>query len=147
MIIKEKSVEYYFDSKKYDKEQIIENMKKEQLGFEKKNAKIDIILNEYGIYVTTLKFENYKKSIININIENAKEKVLIAKEKVLILKRKLDVIKDKISIKKDKLYEIKYIKNEIKDFQKEKERSNYDICNNKDKTYGKYKETKTYQPI
>lgn len=140
MIIKEKSVEYYFDSKKYDKEQIIENMKKEQLGFEKKNAKIDIILNEYGIYVTTLKFENYKKSMININIENAKEKVLI-------LKRKLDVIKDKISIKKDKLYEIKYIKNEIKDFQKEIERSNYDICNNKDKTYGKYKETKTYQPI
>ena len=63
MLIKEKSVEYYFDSRVYTKEQIIENMKEEQIGFEKKNAKICVTLNQYGIYVAILKFENNKLSL------------------------------------------------------------------------------------
>ena len=61
----EKCVEYYFDSKEYNKLQVIENMKREEIGFEKKKAKISIKLNEYGIYVAQLRFLNNQLSIIN----------------------------------------------------------------------------------
>ena len=64
----EKCVEYYFDSKKYDKFEVLENMKKEQLEFERKKAKISVYLNDYGIYVATLKFINNEISIINSKI-------------------------------------------------------------------------------
>lgn len=63
-----KCVEYYFDSKEYNKFQVIENMKREELEFEKKKAKISIKLNEYGIYVAQLKFLNNQLSIINNEI-------------------------------------------------------------------------------
>lgn len=61
----EKCVEYYFDSKKHNESEIIENMKIEEIGFEKNKSDIDITLNEYGIYVVKLKFLNNKLSIIN----------------------------------------------------------------------------------
>jgi len=64
MINKEKCVEYYFDSEKYDESQVIENMKKEQLGFEKKKSEITVTLNEYGTYVAQLRFLNNELSII-----------------------------------------------------------------------------------
>lgn len=62
---KEKCVEYFFDSKEYNKTQVIENMKKEQGEFEKRKAKVEIYLNEYGIYVAQLKFLNNQLSIVN----------------------------------------------------------------------------------
>lgn len=65
MIKEEKCVEYYFDSKKYNESEIIENMKIEEIGFEKNKSEIDITLNEYGIYVVKLKFSDNKLSIIN----------------------------------------------------------------------------------
>lgn len=65
MIKNEKYVEYYFDSKKHNESEIIENMKIEEIGFEKNKSEIDITLNEYGIYVVKLKFLNTKLSIIN----------------------------------------------------------------------------------
>lgn len=61
MTKKEKCVEYYFDSKEYNEIQVIENMKKEEIGFEKKKSEINIVLNEYGIYVVKLKFTNKNK--------------------------------------------------------------------------------------
>ncbi len=60
MLKREKCVEYYFDSKEYNEKEIIENMEKEEIGFEKKKSEINIILNEYGIYVVKLKFINKK---------------------------------------------------------------------------------------
>lgn len=73
MIKEEKCVEYYFDSQKYNESEIIENMQKEEIGFEKKRSEINITLNEYGIYVVKLKFRNNKLSIIKNNSKN-KEK-------------------------------------------------------------------------
>ena len=70
MIKQEKCVEYYFDSKKYNKFEIIENMKQEEIGFEKKKSEINITLNEYGIYVVKLKFINNKLSIIKNKTKN-----------------------------------------------------------------------------
>lgn len=78
MLKEEKCVEYFFDSRKYTKEQILESIEKEELGFEKKKSEISIILNQYGIYEVKVKFLNnklleFKKKITN-NIEN-KQKV------------------------------------------------------------------------
>ena len=64
MIKREKCIEYYFDSKKYNQIQIIENMEKEKLEFPKEQVDLEIFLNEYGIYVVKLVFPNNKISII-----------------------------------------------------------------------------------
>ena len=60
-----KCVEYYFDSNQYNKDKVIENMEKKQLEFEKRKSKIDIKLNEHGIYVAKLIFLNKELSIFN----------------------------------------------------------------------------------
>ena len=41
MIKKEKCVEYYFDSREYNKTQVIKNIEREQLEFEKKKSEIN----------------------------------------------------------------------------------------------------------
>lgn len=107
MIKQEKFVEYYFDSREFNKFQVIENMKKEQLGFEKKESEIIITLNKYGIYIARLRFLNDKLSYIN----------------------------NKVIIKRERKRELKHNSQEKKE---------YDANN---RIYGKYKETKTYQPI
>ena len=65
---KEKCVEYYFDSNQYNKDKVIENMEKKQLEFEKRKSEIDIKLNEYGIYVAKLIFQNKELTVINNKI-------------------------------------------------------------------------------
>ena len=70
MIKQEKCVEYYFDSRKYNEFEIIESMKQEEIGFEKKKSEINITLNEYGIYEVKLKFLNNKLSVIKNGIKN-----------------------------------------------------------------------------
>lgn len=96
MIIKEKSVEYYFDSKLYNKNQVIENMRMEQLGFEKKRAEINVILNDYGIYIATLKFESNRVPIkfpsINeiigrLNNINIKNRLILLKRNIVEIKK------------------------------------------------------------
>lgn len=72
MIKEEKCIEYYFDSKKYNQIQIIENMEKEKLEFPKERVELEIFLNQYGIYVVKLVFPNNKISIIRDTI---KEKI------------------------------------------------------------------------
>ena len=59
--LEEKCIEYYFDSKDYDRQEIIENMQNEIKKFEKKKADIEITLNDYGIYVVKLFFTKKKK--------------------------------------------------------------------------------------
>lgn len=60
-----KCVEYYFDSKLYNKMQVLEALEKEKKQFPKnKNPEIKIQLNSYGIYIATLLFQK----------EDAKEK-------------------------------------------------------------------------
>lgn len=86
MIKDEKCVEYYFDSKDHNKSEIMENMKIEEIGFEKSKSDIDITLNEYGIYVVKLKFLNNKLSIINNKI--IKKLVSQSKSKIIRKPRK-----------------------------------------------------------
>lgn len=107
MIKQERFVEYYFDSKEYNKFQVIENMKKEQLGFEKKESEIIVTLNEYGIYIARLRFLNNKLHYIN----------------------------NKNVIKKERKKELRHILQQRKEY------------NSNNRIYGKYKATKTYQPI
>lgn len=103
MIKEEKCVEYYFDSKKYNESEILESIQEKEKGFEKKKSEINIVLNEYGIYVVKLKFSNNKFSLIKSNNKN--------KEK------------------------------------NRKRYKGYETYNGNNKIYGKYKTTRTYQPI
>ena len=113
MIKDEKYVEYYFDSKKHNESEIIENMKMEEVGFEKNKSAIDITLNEYGIYVVKLKFLNNKLSIIN----NKFIKKIVSQSKLKNIKRPRKTYKG------------------------------YETYNGKNKIYGQYKKTKTFEPI
>lgn len=68
MIKKEKCIEYYFDSKKYNQIQIIEKMEKEKLEFPKEQVEVKMYLNQHGIYVAQLVFLNNGISIIQDKI-------------------------------------------------------------------------------
>ena len=61
MILEERCIEYYFDSKYHNKQEILENMETEIKKFEKKKAEVQISLNDYGIYVVKLIFTKKKK--------------------------------------------------------------------------------------
>lgn len=79
MFREERCVEYFFDSRNYNEQQILESIKKEEVGFEKKKSEININLNEYGIYEVKLKFFDNKififknKMTNNTKIENKKK--------------------------------------------------------------------------
>lgn len=75
MIKDEKCVEYYFDSHKYNKMQIIEYIEREKVAFENKKFEMNIKLNEHGIYVVKLNFLNNKLVLFKKKISNNKEKV------------------------------------------------------------------------
>ena len=116
MIKREKCIEYYFDSKKYNQIQIIENMEKEKLEFPKEQVDLEIFLNEYGIYEVKLVFSNNKISIIRDTI----------KEK----------IQDKMQCKIQNVQDVikKYIKRDV-DSQ---------VHNRKLKIFSKYKIKRNY---
>lgn len=104
MIKQTKCVEYYFDSKKYKEAEILENIQQKEKGFEKKMSEINIVLNEYGIYVVKLKFSDNKFSLIKTKMT-------------------------KNTNKNKKTYK------------------GYETYNGNNQIYGRYKSTKTYQPI
>ena len=59
-----KTVQYFFDSKNFNQIEVINNLEKErEKEFENKEAKIDIALNDFGVYVATLTFEKKKKFV------------------------------------------------------------------------------------
>lgn len=51
-----KCMEYYFDSNKYNKVDVLENMEKKKLEFPRKKMDMTISLNKYGTYVVKLQF-------------------------------------------------------------------------------------------
>lgn len=70
-----KTVQYYFDAKTYDKTKILENLKnQEKEEFFNKTAKINISLNEFGVYVATLTFEPKENHFLKIIQMPKKEK-------------------------------------------------------------------------
>lgn len=59
-----KTVQYFFDSKNFNQIEVINNLEKErEKEFENKEAKIDIALNDFGVYVATLTFVKKKKFV------------------------------------------------------------------------------------
>ena len=119
MIKKERCIEYYFDSQKYNQIQIIENMEKEKLEFPKEQMELEMFLNEYGIYEVKLVFSNNKIAIIR---DTVKEK-----------------IQDKIQLKIQDVQGVikKYIKKDI----------NQQVYSNAAKIFSKFKIKRNCTPI
>lgn len=80
-----RKVQYYFDSRIYNKIQIIETLEKEKKEFPSQKIETQIEKNSYGIYIATLIFKDKKekdkkrKSIFKI--KNSKIKKESSKEK------------------------------------------------------------------
>lgn len=62
---REKCLEYYLDSRIYDREAVEKSIEQAKQEFPEKEVDINIYLNEWGVYVITLYFRN-KNNILNI---------------------------------------------------------------------------------
>lgn len=71
-----KRLEYYFDSKEYTREQVEENIEEVKKEFPNKKIRVETELNDYGMYIITLYFQN-KNTILN------KIRILIKNKKYL----------------------------------------------------------------
>lgn len=52
-----KYLEYYLDSRIYTDEEVKESIKQTKKEFKKKNPKVSVTLNQFGVYVITFEFE------------------------------------------------------------------------------------------
>lgn len=57
-MIQNKNLEYYLDSKIYTNEDVKQSIEETKKEFPNKNVKASIALNEFGMYIITLQFEN-----------------------------------------------------------------------------------------
>ena len=57
---KDKCLEYYLDSRIYNLEEVQKNIEKTKQEFPKKEIKVNISMNKYGMYIITFYFENKK---------------------------------------------------------------------------------------
>lgn len=64
---KEKCLEYYLDSKVYDRWAVEKTIQQAKQEFPEKEADISIYLNEWGVYVVTLYFRNKNNFLQNVN--------------------------------------------------------------------------------
>lgn len=132
---KEKVLVNYFDSAKYNDEEILESVENTKKEFDKKKIDVNIKLNEYGVYVITYYFKTkeniFQKIIIKIKEKRKAKKQLLLKEKN-ILERNL---------KKEKSKKIKKTRKQKQEEKLQKRMEKY--LGNK---YGKYKQTREYRP-
>lgn len=114
---REKCLKYYFDSKEYSNEEIQKNIEETKKEFPKKKVKVDIQLNQFGVYVITFYFENKNTiwSRIKIYFKKKAKKPLLLQEG-----------------NKRKIENGSQTKNRLEKYY--------------GRQYGKYKETKTYRP-
>ena len=80
---REKCLKYYFDSKIYSNQEIEKNIEETKKEFPKNDVKVDIQLNQFGVYVITFYFEN-KNTIwnkIKIYFRRKSKKPLLLQEK------------------------------------------------------------------
>lgn len=147
-----KCVEYYYDSGQYTKNQLIEIFNKDNEKYFDKIVKMDIKLNQWGVYIVKLEFEK-KRKYLQKKLDNMKivQKALVRKqpsiikkyyEKVLYIIEKIKILltRDKRNISKLERYYKEGKNNKIQE-NKKKIENNY----NK-KQYGKYKSTGTFKP-
>ena len=95
---KQKVLVNYFDSAKYNDEEILESVENTKKEFDKKKIDVNIKLNEYGVYVITYYFKTkeniFQKIIIKIKEKRKAKKQLLLKEEN-ILERNLKKEKSK----------------------------------------------------
>lgn len=124
-----KCLEYYLDSKMYSNEDIQNSIDKAKKEFPNKNINVSVFLNEFGVYVVTLEFENKHTFFHRIKIFLRKKhnnKLLLAGNK---------------EPQKNKYVEHFFEQDNI--LTKTKERLQKYSGDNK---YGKYKSTGNYRP-
>lgn len=113
-----KRLEYYFDSNEYTQQEVEENIEGIKREFPNKKIKVEIELNDYGVYIITFYFSN-RNTILNkikIFIKNKKEKTLLLEDR----------------------------KGNLKVRNKKKKNSRLEKYYGKE--YGTYKQTKKYRP-
>lgn len=72
MVVENKCIKYYFDSKTYSIQEIQENIEENKKEFPNKIIETEISINPYGMYVVNLYFKN-KNNILKI-IKTKKKK-------------------------------------------------------------------------
>ncbi len=72
---KEKCLEYYLDSKIYDREAIQRTIEEAKQEFPGKETDISIYLNEWGVYVINLYFRNKNNILQNVNAKIKPRKI------------------------------------------------------------------------
>ena len=132
---KQKVLVNYFDSAKYNDEEILESVENTKKEFDKKKIDVNIKLNEYGVYVITYYFKTkeniFQKIIIKIKEKRKAKKQLLLKEEN-ILER---------DFKKEKSKKIRKTRK-----QKQEEKLQKRIEKYSGNKYGKYKQTREYRP-
>lgn len=124
-----KCLEYYLDSKIYGDKEVQESIDKAKKEFPNQNMNVSVLLNEFGVYVVTLEFENKKTFFHRIKIflrKKHNDKLLLAGSK---------------EPQKNKYVEQFFEQENI--LAKTKERLQKYSGDNK---YGKYKSTGSYRP-
>lgn len=64
-----KNLEYYLNSKVYSEKEVQESIEKTKKEFPNKNVKVDVKLNDFGMYIITFTFENKERFIYKIIIK------------------------------------------------------------------------------
>ena len=70
---KNKCLEYYLDSKIYSNEEVEQSINETKKEFSDKNIKVDVTLNNFGVYVITYTFENKNTFFNRIKIKFKKK--------------------------------------------------------------------------
>lgn len=124
-----KCLEYFLDSKIYSNEEVQNNIDKTKREFPNKNIKVNVFLNEFGVYEVTFVFENKNTFFNRIKIFFRKKhnsKLLLAGNK-----------------EPQKYKYVKQFYNQNTISVKVQERFEMYSGDNK---YGKYKNTGNYRP-
>lgn len=87
MVKTSKKLEYYFDSNRYGYKEIQEAIENAKKDFPNKNFKTEIKLNDFGVYILTLYFQNEPSILNKINFKK-KESPKKKPKEVLPLVRK-----------------------------------------------------------
>jgi len=66
---KNKCLEYYLDSKIYSNEEVEQSINETKKEFSDKNIKVNVTLNNFGVYVITYTFENKSTFFNRIKIK------------------------------------------------------------------------------
>lgn len=70
---KNKCLEYYLDSKIYSDEEVQQSIYETKKEFSDKNVKVDVVLNNFGVYIITFTFENKNTFFNRIKIKFKKK--------------------------------------------------------------------------